>query len=174
MITSLELARQLAIYSYNTKTKDVNSIAEAAGFPPIYLITAIYEGGDKGLFTVKQDKKGLLEKIEVSDEQYEDIAISELSIYGEEFKDIAEKAIEAISWVNKEEKDLNKDVLQAWFHVSPFVWENLMVYLLHSGRIHAYTITDSKDKKSTYTFLTLPENKRNLWGHKQFLSSKKK
>lgn len=172
MITSLELARQLAIYSYNTKTKDVSSIAEAAGFPPIYLITAIYEGGDKGLFTVKQDKKGFLEKIEVSDEQYADLAVGS-PIYGEEFNEIAEKAIEAITWVNKEEKDLNKDTLQAWIHVSPFVWENLMVYLIESGRIHTYTITDSKDKKSTYTFLTRIENKDKLWGHKQFKKSKK-
>lgn len=173
MISSLELARQLAIYSYKTKTKDIGSIAEAAGFPAIYMMNALYEGEDKGLFTIKRTKKDLFEKLEVTDEQYDDIAKGTLSTYGDEFKEIADKALEIISWLNKEEKALNIDIFHAWVGVTPFVWENLMTYLLESGLVYQHKITDSKDSRSTYYFLTLMENKDKSWHLKQFKKSQK-
>lgn len=76
MIKPLELARQMAVFSYIDGTKNVGSIAQLSGLSGLIVTNAVFAGEKAGLFTVKRDKHKTIEKIEVSDEQFAEIVVT--------------------------------------------------------------------------------------------------
>lgn len=166
---STELARLIAVYSYNNNVKSINGeggIAAALGLPALAIINALYAGERYDIFSVKRKKDGF-DKIAVSDEQFATIIKNEYS-FGTQFIDLYKAIEELIRNVNSREGDLNRDQLLLWTGgVSPAVFDTVLYILVEKGDIVSYDITDSKDKHSTYTFLTLAENAGKKWGLKQ-------
>lgn len=166
--TSLQLARQIAVYSYKNKVKAINGeggLAASVGLPPIFIINALYAGEKAELFTVVR-KKGGIEKINVTDEQYESIA-KIASNFGDDVEVIVRHAEELVVNFNSVEEDIVRDQLALFFGgVPPVVFEAAMECLPNEG-IVTYDITDSLDKKSVYTFLTHADNLEHKWGLKQ-------
>jgi len=166
MITSLQLARLIAVYSKVTKTKDANSIAGAIGLAPLYIINAYYEGEKSGLFTLKRDKTGI-KSVNVSAEQYDSIALTP-SNFGEDFVEISNSIVELMTHLNARKSDLSRDQLMLWSGASPFMMETVLHVAVESEVLAQYEIKDKNDQKSVYKFITLFENREERFGKSQF------
>lgn len=169
MISSTQLARMIVVYSHVSKTKSINGtngIAEALGMSPLMTINALNRGEKLGLFTIKRKKDGM-DSIQFTDEQYDSIVLDP-SNFGEDFLDFCEAIIEAVQNANSHENDMSRDQLMLWSGASPFLFTVAAHVLVESGTLAEYSITDSKDKKTSYSFLSLPENASKKWGKKQF------
>lgn len=173
MTTSEQLARQMAVYSYVTKTKSVGSIAEHTGLSPLQVTNAVFAGERLGLFTVKRDKKQTIEKIEVSDEQYGDIALVAPN-FGEGVENLVNSAIEFVANRNGVERDVEEGTIAFLARVPDVMLVAALELLKSSEMVYNYQYADSLDKKSIYTFYTLPENKDKLWYAKDFRTTNKK
>lgn len=175
---SLELARLMAVYSYETKIKNCYTIGTDMGATPITAYNAFFKGEQMGLFTVVRNKKGQLDKLEVSDEQYASIANSH-DMFGENIASLADTIVEYVSNINTLEKDIELGELNAVITgnpASPVPPAVMFAALRLATERHLtdYTIADSKDKKSSYRFLTLKGNEVHKWGKKQLERNKKK
>lgn len=168
MISSTQLARAIAVYSYKTGTKSVNGpegIASSVGLASLMVINAINKGEKEGFFSVKR-KKGGIDSISVSSDQYDGVALVPSS-FGEEIFDFCEAILESVTNANSRENDLSRDQILYWSGASPFMFTVTMEILLASGALAQYSIADKNDSKTIYEFLTLPENVDKRWGSKQ-------
>jgi len=173
MITSEQLARQMAVYSYVTKTKNVTSIAQAVGLTPLQITNAVFAGERLDLFTVKRDKKQVIEKIEVSDRQYAEIALTPYN-FGEAVANLVESIYEFVVNRNSVEHDVEEGSVIALSRTPDVMITVALEVLKNSKRVYVYDYGDPLDKESIYTFFTLPENKDKAWCHKDFRTTKKK
>ena len=169
-MTSLEIARQMAVYSYVNPKDDINDIAMHAGYAPVAVINALHAGSRENIFTTTRDKDGF-KSISVSTEQYEDIAKTPLN-FGEDIAKACDVIEECVENVNRNEGDITRDQMLLWTQLPPVAFEVCVQALVGSGRIATYKLQNPKDKKSVYTFLTLPKNADKLWGTKQVKGGK--
>jgi hypothetical protein len=173
MITSEQLARQMAVFSYVTKTKNVGSIAQLVGLSPLQITNAVFAGDRLGLFTVVRDKKKTIDKIEVSDKQYDEIALVP-SNFGEAVENLVESIYEFVRNRNSVERDVEEGSVMMLARVPDVMWTVASEIVKSSGVIRTYEYADALDKKSIYTYFTLPENKDKLWYHHDFKKIAKK
>jgi len=173
MITSEQLARQMAVFSYVTKTKNVGSIAQSVGLSPLQITNAVFVGERMGLFTVVRDKKKTIDKIEVSDEQYADIALIPAN-FGEAVENLVASILDFVSNRNSVERDVEEGSVMMLARVPDVVWTVASELVKNSGLVHVYEYADQLDKESVYTYFTLPENKDKLWYHHDFKKIAKK
>lgn len=166
---SSELARLIAVYSYNSGVKSINGeggLAAAVGLPPLAIINALHFGEKNGVFSVKRNKGGF-DKVLVSDEQFASLIISKYS-FGTQFIELVNSFEELVLNLNSHEQDVVRDQLLLWTGgVSTAVFDTAIHTLTNSGEYVTYDITDKNDKKSTYTFITHAENADKRWGLKQ-------
>lgn len=167
MITSEQLARQIAVYSVLSKTKKVSSIAEAIGLSPLQVTNAIFAGEKHGFFTVKRDKRQTIDKIEVSTEQFDDIALIP-SNFGEAVENLCGQIVEFVENRNAVERDVEETTVIMLARVPDVMITVALEVVKNSGAVHVYQYTDPLDKDSVYTYLTLPENKDKGWHKKDF------
>ena len=167
MITSDQLARQMAVYSVVSKVKKVSSIADTTGLSPLQVTNAVFAGERLGLFTVKRDKKQTIDKIEVSDEQYADIVLVG-SNFGEGVENVVEHIIEFIANRNGVERDVEESTVMFLARVPDAMITVALEVVKNSDRVYTYQYTDPLDKDSTYTYFTLPENKDKKWYRADF------
>lgn len=172
MITSTELARQMAVYSYVTKTKKVSSIADMTGLSPLQVTNAVFSGERLNLFTVKRDKRLTIDKIDVLSGQYHSIALVG-SNFGEAVENLSEQIIEFISNRNSVHRDVEEGTLLFLARVPDVMFTVALEVVKASKRVHVYQYSDPLDKKSIYTYYTLTENKDNGWYLFDFKKTKK-
>ena len=168
MISSLQLARVMAVYSYDTGTKKLNGvegIAAKTGVTPLLVINAVNKGEQQGLFTVKRTKGGI-DSISVSSDQFDSIAPI-ASNFGEELFDYCEAVLEFVQNANSRESDISRDQLDLWSGVSPAAFNTALRILIDGGSLAQYQLGAKNDSKTSYKFLTLPENLGKKWGSKQ-------
>lgn len=175
MITSEQLARQIAVYSVLSKVKKVSAIAEAVGLSPLQITNAIFAGERLDLFKVVRDKKKTIDKIEVSPAQYDAIAMIP-SNFGESVENIAGHIYEFVANRNSVERDVEETTVIMLARVPDAMITVALEIVKQSGVVHVYQYTDPSDQESTYTYLTLPENKDKKWYKADFkkFSNKKK
>ena len=167
MITSEQLARQMAVYSVISKTKNVSAIADAVGLSPLQVTNAVFAGEELGLFTVKRDKKQTIDKIEVSDEQYASIALTP-SNFGEAVENLYGQIAEFIVNRNGVERDVEETTILMLARV-PDVMVTVALELIKSDSLfYTYEHTDPLDKKSVYTYYTKTQFKDKKWSNKDF------
>lgn len=162
MIKPLELARQMAVFSYIDGTKNVGSIAQLSGLSGLIVTNAVFAGEKAGLFTVKRDKHKTIEKIEVSDEQFAEIVVTRGN-FGEAVDNLLDEIVTFVNDRNSVERDAELYSLQLlarapelMFFVAVEIFKTLEGYT-------TYDFADPKDKKSVYTFLTRTENVDKKW-----------
>lgn len=172
MITSEQLARQMAVYSHVTKTKNVGSIAQMVGLSPLQITNAVFAGERLGLFTVKRDKKQTIDKIEVTDEQYNEIALVP-SNFGEAVENLVESIYDFVRNRNSVERDVEEGSVMSLARTPDVMWTVAAEIVRNSGIVHVYEYADPLDIKSVYTYFTMPENKDKLWYHHDFKMTKK-
>jgi hypothetical protein len=163
----------MAVYSFISKTKKVSSIADATGLSPLQVTNAVFAGERMNLFTVVRDKKQTIDKIEVSDEQYADIALTSGN-FGEGVDNVVGHIYEFIRNRNGVERDVEEGTLVFLARVPDAMITVALEIVKYHGLVHTYQYADSLDKKSVYTYYTLVENKDKLWYHKDFRSVVKK
>lgn len=173
MITSEQLARQMAVYSVLSKTKNVAALAQAIGLSPLQVTNAVFEGERLDLFTVVRDKKLTIEKIEVSTEQFDAIAMLP-SNFGEGVANVAEHIVEFVKNRNSVERDVEETTAMMLARVPDAMFAVALEVAKQSGAIESYPVVDPLDKDSTYNYLTLPGNKDKKWYRVDFKTTKNK
>lgn len=171
MIKSSQLARQMAVFSYTDGTKNVGSIAQLSGLSALLVTNAIFEGERLGLFTVQRDKHKTIEKINVSDEQFEGIAITKGN-FGEAVDNLVDEICAFVRDRNSVERDAELYSLQLLARAPELMFSTAIEIIRRMDDITIYDFADPKDKKSVYTFLTLTENKDKGWYCHRFKSLK--
>lgn len=152
-----QIANEVIIASQLLHTNNVSRIAEQIGYRPMLIITALYKAGDDGKFTYnkKTDTISIAEDVEVGSLNCTE-AITELSGLIEDFT----------YYLNREEKDMSIEELEMMIGGVPRLHIEMAIFI--SKNLTSYELTDPKDKKSTYTFVTLQENADKKFGTKQF------
>ena len=173
MITSEQLARQMAVYSVLSKTKKVSSIADAIGLSPLQITNAVFEGERLDLFKVIRDKKLTIDKIEVSTEQFDAIAMLP-SNFGEGVENLAGHIVEFVKNRNSVERDVEETTVMMLARVPDAMFTVALEVVKQSGAVVSYPVVDPLDKESTYAYLTLPENKDKKWYRVDFKTTKNK
>lgn len=173
MISSAQLARQLAVYSVITKTKNVGSIAQMTGLSGLIVTNAVFEGERLGLFTVKRDKKQTIEKIEVTDEQYADIAMVKGN-FGDAVDNLVNEIVAFVRNRNGVERDVEEYSLQLLSRSPEVMFSVAIAVVKELPEIHWYDYADPQDPESVYTFLTLSGNEKNKWYRHNFKTTNKK
>jgi hypothetical protein len=157
------IANELMIASTLLHTNNLSRIAEEIGYKPILIINAYYHAADMGKFTY--DKK--TDTIKIS----EDVEIEKLVIT-EGLHELMEQLELLATYLSREEKDMSIEELQMLLGGTPEL--HIKIAATASPELTTYEFTDPKDKKSTYTFITLKENAEHKWGQKQFDAKKSK
>lgn len=173
MLTSDQLARQMAVYSVISKTKNVAAMAQSIGLSALQITNAVFAGERLGLFTVTRDKKDVIEKIGVTAEQFDAIALVP-SNFGEGVENLVGHMLEFVENRNSVEHDVEEYSLISLARV-PDVMSTVAVEVLKaSGTVFVYSYADPLDKESVYTYYTLPANRDKKWCHKDFKKTTKK
>lgn len=173
MLTSDQLARQIAVYSVIAKTKNVAAIAQNVGLSALQITNAIFAGERLGLFTVKRDKRDVIEKIDVTTEQFDSIALTPGN-FGEAVENLVRHMLEFVENRNSLQHDVEEYSLISLARV-PDVMSTVAVEVLKaSGTVHVYPFADPLDAESVYTYYTLPANKDQKWCRKDFKTTVKK
>lgn len=136
----------------------ISRIASELGYSPLFIIEALHLGEIEGDFKRDEEKDTLV------DVQWpERVSSSEL------LDDLYESIHKVVGYFNAKEMDIEEGLMWQWLNgVRPLMIEFTIDDLVMGDKIAKYDLTDPKDEKSVYTFLTLPENKDKQWGRKQF------
>lgn len=136
----------------------ISRIASELGYSPLFIIEALHLGEEHGDFKRDEEKDMLV------DVQWLDRVSS-----SEQLDSIYESVHNVVSYFNAKEMDIEEGLMWQWLNgVRPLMIEFTIDDLVMGGKIVKYDLTDPKDEKSVYTFLTLPENKDKQYGRKQF------
>ena len=141
----------------------MGKIASDLMYPPLFIINALDCGVDLGI--LKHDYE--TDKLEL-------VKDYEKSNMGKEIGNLIDAIEEKLAHENEKKQDLSLGLIQQWcMGVRPSACELALYQLVANGTFHKYDMTDTKDKKSVYTFYTLSDNKGKKWGKKQFKKGKK-
>ena len=161
------IANEIAIAREVLGTNNVSTIAEELRYTPVLMINALHAGVRAG--KLKYDEKrgtvDIQEEVEV-----EKLALSEDFYDAGNGINLMEEIEQLILNVNQSEKDVSAEELMTWLPGSTDTKIKMIAFT--SGKLTTYELTDPKDKKSTYTFLTLKENADKQYGKKQFKKKK--
>lgn len=152
-----QIANEIIIASRLEGSNNVQFLAESLGYKPMLIITALYRGVETGKFEYNQ-KKGI---IKIS----EDVAVDGLAVT-EGVQELASLIEDFITYRNAEEKDDTIGDLWAFLGGVPEL--HVKIAVQSSSKLATYELLDPKDKKSSYTFVSLKENADKLWGQKAF------
>lgn len=152
-----ELANELMIASQIMHTNNVTAIANEIGYKPILIFNALYRGAETGKFVYNKKT----DTITIS----EDVEIESLAV-SEGITELIEQIEMLTTYLNAEEKDMSIEEMQMLLGGTPAL--HVRMAALTSKKLATYQIRDPKDKKSSYTYITLVENLAKEYGHKQF------
>lgn len=172
--TTKEIVMQLrALAELHPKDK-VSDLASKLGLSPIFIINALDEAEQSEFFKRKRDKKGVItEELEVL--KPIDWGKVEHSDFGSDYARVEDEIYIAIENANKAEQDLELGTIMAWCRgINPSAVEIGLKVMVANGQLSTYELSDPADKKSKYTFHTLPKNVGKEWGKKQFKAKKGK
>lgn len=173
---NFKFAHMLAIYSHRKQVKNPTQLMIDFGSNPLQVINAMHEADRLGLGTVKYDKKGGDGIKSFQPEEVPSSYVIEDYIIPDYIKTLASDIYIAVKGANSRDNDITRDIIHLWAGgetLPPAILSMAVWYLESNSLIETYEQADPKDKKSVYTFLTLPENAgRELW-RKQFKSTKK-
>ena len=165
-MNSEQTANILAFYSYYHPTETIDDIAVDFKIPAAIIVNGLYYGERVGLFTAK--KKG---------PQFKEIIVQVVpddnSDFGKDMDRVKGNIYETITNLNSDNEDITDDNLFIWLGVPLVVAKTALQLLVNQKQLVKYRIIDPKDK-SKYYFYTLPENKDQLFGRKQFKRTKGK
>lgn len=159
---------EILIAGHVMHTNNVEAIAAELNYSPLLIINALYsaERAGKIAFDRKHKTFTVSEGVEV-----------ELLAPTDEFLNVGgginlSDEVEAlISNLNGDGKDMSAQELSLWIPGSSVVRVKMLALL--NRNLTTYDMTDPKDRKSVYTFLTLKDNAAKQFGAKQFKKSKK-
>lgn len=157
MPTTDQILKQLMRASQLHPDFTVSEIAEHLGFPPLFIINALALGEESdALQRILED-----DKIIVAEHAGFD--------YGDDITRLREEIMQLIQAQNAKETDVETGLVARWLTgVRPLSVELALDAIVKDGQLASYDLADPKDKKSVYTFLTMPENLEHKWGVKQF------
>jgi len=158
-----ELARQIAVLIQLHPDKEMSEIAGMMGYSPIFTINALEYGVSQGYYT----KVPKTDKVVLNDDADLDFVGRSL---GEEIYRVQNEIVRAVDTANAQETDISIDLLRyGWLQgLRESALELALWGIEADGRLNRYVLADPADKKSTYDFLTLPDNLGKEWGAKQF------
>lgn len=94
--------------------------------------------------------------------------------FGDNSKTLMGTILYVIQRLNREEGDLEETKIATWCQGFPaHDYVLALNYLVNEKIVAEYRLKDLKDKKSIYTYYTLPCNLSEEWGKKQFKNQKK-
>lgn len=163
MILLDQIGNELMIASQIMGTNNVSNIANEIGYRPIIIIASLYRANENGKFTYNEKR----DTITIS----EDVNVDSLDV-SETMRDLIEILEQFFTYMNGQEKDMTIEELMMLLGGTPELHIKLAVRV--SDKLTTYELTDPKDKKSSYTFVTLKENVDKEWGRKQFDAKKSK
>lgn len=141
----------------------LGALAHELMYPPLFIINAMDLGVSQGF--LKHDYES--DKMTVLKESSD-------TFMGNEVRDLMNSIEDKVRYENNREQDISLGLLQQWcVGVRPSAAELALRRLCLDGVLVEYTLTDPKDKKSSYQFYTLAGNESKQWGLKQFKSEKK-
>jgi len=156
-----QIANEIILSSLLLHTNSVARIAENLGYQPILIMNALYAGERDSKFTYvkKKDIINLSEGIETS----------HLMITSG-LRESQDQIETFITNQNRLQTDLTIEELHAFIPNLPEF--HLKLAISSSRELATYEISDPKDKKSVYTFVTLKINEARKFGQKQFDATK--
>lgn len=158
-----QIANELIIASQLLHTNNVSRIAEEIGYRPMLIITALYRASENGKFTYNKKT----DTISIA----EDVSVENLNV-SEAMSELVDLMEQFITYLNGDEKDMSVEELMMLLGGVPDLHIKIAAFV--SKKLTTYELLDPKDKKSSYTFITLKENADKLWGQKQFNAKKSK
>jgi hypothetical protein len=157
------IGNEMIVASLVLHTNSVDRIAGELQYNPVLVINALYRAEDQG--KVKYDSKtktfSIYEEVDVPN-----LAITENFLGHEEDIDVNEQIAQLIRNLNQDETDMSVEELVSWIPGSAPIKFKVFAYV--HPELATYELTDPKDSKSVYTFVTLKENLGKNWGAKQF------
>lgn len=166
-MNSEQIANILTFYAYYHPKETVDDIATDFKLPAGLIVNGLYWGHQAGLFTAK--KVG---------PQFKEIVVKTVpdnnSDFGKDLERVKGIALEIVTNVNSDGKDITDDNLYIWLGAPLVVSKTALQLLVNGKQLVKYQVTDPKDKKSKYNFYTLPENKDKLFGLSEFKIKPKK
>jgi aromatic ring-cleaving dioxygenase len=160
-MNSEQIANVLAFYAYYHPKENVDQIAEDIKLPVSLIVNGLYAG----------DRLGLFKSVKVGP-QFKEINViavpDDTADFGKDMERVKEIMLEVVSNVNSDKKDITDDNLFIWIGAPLVISKVGVQLLLNEGKLVKYRITDPKDPKSKYHFLTLPENKEEMFGRAEF------
>lgn len=157
-----QIANELIIASQVKHTNSVSALAADLGYQPILIMNALNSGEKAGKFSYIKKKDIIIIG--------EDVNIDTLAI-SDGLADSREQVEIFISDLNDLEKDIWIDELHHDF-IPGLPELHLQIAIHTSKKLATYELSDPKDKKSKYTFITLKENLDKQFGKKQFETKK--
>jgi aromatic ring-cleaving dioxygenase len=160
-MNSEQTANIIAFYAYYHPKENVDDIAEEIKLPAGLIVNGLYAG----------DRMGLFKSVKVGP-QFKEIVVTAVpdanSDFGKDLERIKGIALEIVTNVNSDKKDITDDNLYLWVGAPLVITKVALQLLLNEGSLVKYRITDPKDPKSKYHFYTLPENKDEWFGRAEF------
>ena len=158
--TSREIARQLAVLAILSPEKTISELAHELAYPVLFIVNAVKEGKRAGLFVEDRENDKLI---------LMDAPITDSDSFGEEIGTLGDNIYILLENVAEEEQDMEEGQLRHWLiGVRKSAIDIALYALKATNAIDTYEITDPKDDKSVYTFITLKHNVGKQWGIKQF------
>lgn len=155
------IANEMIIASHLKKTNQVAPVAEQLGYQPMLILNALYEGEKAGKLTYIT-KKNIFNVDK-------DVNVEALLVT-DQVAEVREQVEIFMTHQNASEVDMTVDELRSFLPMFPEL--HMEIALFTSKVLATYELSDPKDKKSVYTFVTLKENEGKFWGKKQFDASK--
>jgi hypothetical protein len=159
-MNSEQIANILAFYSYYHPKETIDEIALDFKLPAGLIVNGLYYGDRNHFFAVK--KQG---------PQFKEITVSVAPDHSADFGKDVERVkgiiLEIIANLNTDKEDITDDNLFIWLGVPFIIAKTCLQLLVNEGSLVKYRMIDPKDK-SKYYFYTLPENKGEFFGRKQF------
>lgn len=161
MINLATIANEMLLAKEVMKTNSIDNIAAQLGYSPVLIINALYQGERDGklVYNRKQQTLQASEGVDV-----EKLALGEGFTTIGDF-DVSIELENLIRNLNGEGNDMSAEELMGWLGISDV---RIKMIALVNPNLAMYELTDLKDRKSTYTFITLKENEGKRWGDKQF------
>lgn len=162
--TTKQIAYQLAILHKMYPKNTIDELAAHLMLSPIFVINALKEGERLELFTRKKGSDVIKGST--------DIDYDELEL-GAEISRLNNEIVRVVAEANETKEDVEAKTLEFWCRgINPMALEMAVHVLTTIGVIASYELSDPKDKKSVYTFLTIGGNEKKQWGAKQFKNIK--
>lgn len=157
------IANQICKASLIHPDWSVSEIATQLGYSTVFIIDALNYAEDMKFISRNLKKDTLLVKS----------AFKKLSSpdFGEDIFALRMAIFRTLNAENLKEQDIEEGLMWQWSNgVRPIFIEIAIDALIGFDAIVKYDLTDPKDDKSVYTFLTLPDHVEHQWGKKQFKS----